>query len=69
MTISVLLRVVPAALADDRLAGEVEVVETGQRLVVRNAEELVAYLRSASRREAPESPVAAGERGFGGSSG
>jgi hypothetical protein len=66
VTISVLLRVVPAALADDRLAGEVEVVETGQRLVVRSAEELIAYLRAsaeaADRRDAPTTAAAEASR-------
>jgi hypothetical protein len=45
MTISLVLRVAPEALAAGRLAGEAEVVETGERTVVRDAEELVAFLR------------------------
>jgi hypothetical protein len=45
MTISLVLRIAPEALAAGRLAGEAEVVETGERVVVRDADELVAFLR------------------------
>lgn len=45
MTVSVVLRIASQALAAGRLAGEVELVETGERAVVRNADELVALLR------------------------
>ncbi len=46
MTVSVVLRIASQALAAGRLAGEVELVDTGERAVVRNADELVALLRS-----------------------
>jgi hypothetical protein len=48
MTISIVLRVADAALDAGRLAGEVELVATGERAVVRNADELVAFLRRGS---------------------
>jgi hypothetical protein len=47
VTVSVLLRLAKDALAHGRLAGHVEVVETGQRMIVRDADELVDFLRSA----------------------
>jgi hypothetical protein len=45
MTISVVLRLVEQALACGRLAGEAEIVETGERAAVRDADELVQFLR------------------------
>jgi hypothetical protein len=51
MTVSVVLRLTPAALEAGRLAGEVEVVATGERAVVKDAEDLLAFLR----RSRPES--------------
>ena len=46
MTVSVVLRLAEQALAAGRLAGEAEVVETGERRVVRDAEGLVTFLAS-----------------------
>jgi hypothetical protein len=54
MTISLLLRVVPEALAAGRLAGEAQHVESGKRAVVRDADELIAFLRDEPGR--PEHP-------------
>lgn len=48
MSISVMLRLVPEALADGRLAGEVEIVATGQHALVANAEEIVRFITSES---------------------
>jgi hypothetical protein len=45
MTVSVLLRLAGEALERGRLAGEAEVVDTGRRAVVRDAGELVEFLR------------------------
>lgn len=45
VTISVVLRIASQALAAGRLAGEVELVDTGERAVIRNADELLALLR------------------------
>jgi len=45
MAISVVLRVAGSALANGRLAGEAEIVATGERAVVRDAEDLLAFLR------------------------
>ena len=44
MTVSVVLRLAASALAEGRLAGEVELLGTGRRAVVRDADELVAFL-------------------------
>jgi hypothetical protein len=54
MTVSLLLRLVEEALASGRLAGEAVLVETGERAVVRDAQEIVEFVRSGSRAEAPE---------------
>ena len=48
MTISVIVRAVEQALLAGRLAGEVEVVATGEKTVVSDANELVAFLRRPS---------------------
>lgn len=45
MTIAVVLRLVEKALAVGRLAGEAEIVGTGERRTVRDAAELVEFLR------------------------
>lgn len=45
MIVSVLLRLVPGAMAAGRIAGHVRVVETGDELVVRDVDELVWFLR------------------------
>ncbi len=45
VTVSVVLRLADAALDAGRLAGEAELVATGERQVVRSAEELVAFVR------------------------
>jgi hypothetical protein len=47
MAISVVLRLVEQALRAGRLAGEAEIVQTGERVVVRDADELVRFLRPA----------------------
>ena len=43
--LSVVLRVVPAAAADGRLAGRAEVVDTGESVPIRNVEDLLALLQ------------------------
>jgi hypothetical protein len=45
VTISLLLRLAPEALAAGRLAGEAQHVESGKRAVVRDVDELIAFLR------------------------
>lgn len=45
MTVSVVLRLVEQALASGRLAGEARLVGSGERAEIRDAEELVAFLR------------------------
>lgn len=54
MTISVVLRLAPAALAEGRLAGEVELADTGQRGLVASAEELVAFVAAHQPASRPE---------------
>ena len=50
VTVSVVLRLVDAALDAGRLAGEAELVATGERRVVRNERELMAFLAEAHGR-------------------
>jgi hypothetical protein len=57
VTVSVVLRLVSAALDAGRLAGEAEVVATGERRIVRDADELIRFVNAASRPEQTE-PVA-----------
>jgi hypothetical protein len=45
MTVSVVLRIADAALAAGRLAGEAELVATGERAVVKDADDLLAFVR------------------------
>jgi hypothetical protein len=45
MTVSVVLRLIEQALATGRLAGEAELVATGERAVVKDADELLAFVR------------------------
>lgn len=62
MAISVVLRLVEQALRAGRLAGEVEVVETGERRVVKDAEEIVRFLRNGQAVEAPPASEIPGSR-------
>ena len=45
VTIALVLHLAPAALAVGRIAGEAEIVQTGARALVRDVDELVAFLR------------------------
>jgi hypothetical protein len=45
MSMSVIFRLVEAALADGELVGEIEVVETGERRRVKGADEIISFLR------------------------
>jgi hypothetical protein len=65
VTVSVVLRLAPAALAAGRLAGEAELVATGERATVRNAEELVRFVARSSATAgapAPQARVVESER-------
>jgi hypothetical protein len=44
VTVSVVLRLVDAALHAGRLAGEAEIVATGERATVRDADELIRFV-------------------------
>lgn len=48
MTVSVLLRLVPAALAQGRVAGHAEIVDTGETVVFKDQHEMLAFLQGAS---------------------
>jgi hypothetical protein len=50
MTLALVLRLVEEALARGRLAGEVQIVETGERAVVRDAQELIEFVDRARGR-------------------
>jgi hypothetical protein len=45
-SVSVVLRLAEAALDQGRLAGEVELVETGARSIVRDADKLVVFVQA-----------------------
>lgn len=47
MSVAVLLRLVAEALAEGRVAGHAEVVETGATAVFKDQAEMVAFLRRA----------------------
>lgn len=49
MTISFVLRLVSAITGD--IVGEIEAVDTGERVLIRNADELLAYLTRALQGE------------------
>jgi hypothetical protein len=51
MSVSVVLRIADAALAAGRLAGEAELVATGERAVVKDADELLAFVRRLRREQ------------------
>jgi hypothetical protein len=65
VTVSVVLRVADAALAAGRLAGEAELVATGERAVVRDAEELIRFLRRSPAGVPSEASLVRDERGGG----
>ncbi len=48
MTLSVLLRLVSEALAQGRVAGHAEVVDTGETVVFKDQDEMLAFLQGAS---------------------
>jgi hypothetical protein len=45
MTISVVLRLVELAVASGRLAGEAQLVQSGERAEIRDADELLAFVQ------------------------
>lgn len=49
--IAVILRLVPAAARDGRIAGQLEVVDTGETVPVRSADELVRFLQRLAAEE------------------
>lgn len=53
MTVSFVLRLLPG-LAPGEFAGEIETVHTGDKTVVRNVDELLAFLRRALEGEQPD---------------
>jgi hypothetical protein len=53
MTVSVVLRIPQAALDAGRLAGEVELVATGERATVRDADDLIRFVNRSFGHEPP----------------
>ena len=53
MTVSVVLRLVPEAVASGRLAGEVEDVASGDRTLIASAEQLVEFVAAHLPAERP----------------
>lgn len=53
MTVSVLLRLVATPLSQDRVAGQAEVVESGETVVFKEQEEMLAFLHRTQMRDAP----------------
>lgn len=49
MTVSVVLRLVSEVLDGERVAGHAEIVDTGESAVFKDQEEMLAFLRQASR--------------------
>ena len=67
MTISVVLRLVEQALDSGRLAGEAEIVETGERATVRDATELLTFVTGTRESGAsPDGPLAGRDERSGG---
>lgn len=56
MQVSFLLRLVPEALSESRIVGRIEVVETGEQVTLRDAEELIGFLQAHGQRRLPSEP-------------
>lgn len=56
MTISILLRLKPDAMGEGRVAGHAEIVETGQSVMFKDLDEVLAFLRRSTQEltRAPE---------------
>ena len=63
VNISVLLRLLREPLASGRVIGQVEVVDTGDRALVHDERELVAYLREQAQAERHLGDGPKGDRG------
>jgi hypothetical protein len=69
VTVSVVLRLADAALVAGRLAGEAEVVATGERATVRDADELIRFVtrvRGGVQDTSPHEPAGGDRKGSGG---
>jgi len=55
MSVSFVLRLVPAALAESKIVGQVQEVETGLTAQLRSADELIAFLVTRTHPAAPGS--------------
>ena len=51
MNVSVLLRLMPQALAEGRVAGHAEIVDTGESALFQDINEMVALIQSARGRD------------------
>ena len=59
MSVSILLRLMPGSRTGGRLAGQAELVDTGEVATFRDVDEMVAVLQRASLAAPAESPAAA----------
>jgi hypothetical protein len=57
MNISILLRVVADALAEGRIAGRAEVVDTGESVLFKDQDEMLAFIQKASIEPPPAAPI------------
>ena len=64
MNISILLRVVADALMEGRIAGRAEVVDTGETIVFKDQDEMLAFIQTASIDPAPIAPIDPATDGF-----
>jgi hypothetical protein len=62
MTISVVLRLVDRAVASGRLAGEAQLVRSGERTEIQNADELLAFVQRVGEQPRVEIPEQARRR-------
>jgi hypothetical protein len=63
MNVSILLRLVPDALSQGRVAGHAEIVETGETMVFKDQDEMLAVLQRAGvHRHGPEVSEVSSER-------
>lgn len=63
MTISVLLRLVPETLKQGRVTGHAEIVDTGESVLFKDQDEMLAFLRRASAGGPSESTVGSASSG------
>jgi hypothetical protein len=53
MSLSILVRIIPELLREGRIAGQAEVVETGESIVFRDAGEVIGFIASLGAGQSP----------------